>query len=199
MASEPYCMSGRKNAATFRFLLPTSSPAATVRESSGPDTPTGADRVCAAATTAAAVSAIPQPPAEVGGSPSGGTAQASAQSQGSDPFDPCPFLLVGAITGEQKEREYEDIKKGWQGYGEEAAEVVTGNWGQSGAELGCYKRVMQLLPSILHLEACTDERSGCLVFGDREIRYEDLKDVLEFIEEDGGRVRLLVLMASNSA
>eukprot|EP00961_Rhodomonas_salina_P159490 2147783-Rhodomonas_salina.1 len=42
MVSKPYCMSGRKNAATFRFLLPASSPAATVRESSGPDTPTGA-------------------------------------------------------------------------------------------------------------------------------------------------------------
>eukprot|EP00961_Rhodomonas_salina_P221625 2996608-Rhodomonas_salina.1 len=29
MVSEPYCMSGRKNAATFRFPLPASSPAAT--------------------------------------------------------------------------------------------------------------------------------------------------------------------------
>eukprot|EP00961_Rhodomonas_salina_P130700 1759491-Rhodomonas_salina.3 len=74
---------------------------------------------CAAATKATVVSTMPQPTAEVGGFASGKTAQASAQSSGSY-LDPWPFVLVGAIAGEQKEREHEDIKKRWQGYGEDA-------------------------------------------------------------------------------
>eukprot|EP00961_Rhodomonas_salina_P138923 1869184-Rhodomonas_salina.2 len=163
-----------------------------------------AGQACAAATPAAAILTI-QPPlaeagadasdchlAEVGGRASGKTAQAPAQSQGSEPVDAWPFVLVGPIAGEQKEAEYEDVKKEWQGYGEDAAEVVTGNWwGRLGAGLGCAKRVMDLRPSILHIEARTDELSGRLIFDDGEVGYQDLRTVLELIEEDGGRVRLL--------
>eukprot|EP00961_Rhodomonas_salina_P277236 3746446-Rhodomonas_salina.1 len=108
---------------------------------------------------------------------------------------PLPFIFVGAnatLTSDY----IQDVTGGWESYRALNATmqsvILGGIW--HGMQ-GCGATMMELMPSIFHLDVPSDEVSDDLLFNDGRVSYAKLRGALESIHVAGGRVRLAVLMA----
>eukprot|EP00961_Rhodomonas_salina_P181340 2447792-Rhodomonas_salina.1 len=98
---------------------------------------------------------------------------------------PAPFVVVGWSASTRQGASVSDLVSDWAAYNDaEKHKTSVLLWGRWFGEAGCGDKVIETMPSILHVDT-EGGQDGGMVFQDGSISYSQLRDTLKCVLDDG--------------